>query len=289
MHRPWSGASQDTQRVGKQRAVWSILQEPAGAASPANTQPGDLRCPSSHSEPIPAVTLPRDEVHVWTASLDRPAVELERLHATLSPDEVARAARFRFEQDRRRFVAARGLLRAILSRYLDRPPSELAFEYGPFGKPSLAPGTAQPLLHFNLSHAGGLALYVLACDRRVGVDLEQVRPLPDMAALVERFFAEREKAEFRALPPAGQQEAFFTCWTRKEAYIKARGDGLTFPLHAFDVTIRFSEPAILRSVSGDTAEAARWSLRSIRPGAGYVATVAVEGHGWRLTSRVWPG
>lgn len=237
----------------------------------------------------PSFRLERDEVHVWIAPLDGAGARRDALEAVLSPDEAARAARFRFEEDRRRFVAARGTLRSILGRYLGCAAAEVRFEYGPFGKPLLAaPGEPQPL-HFNLSHAGELALLAVARGRRVGIDVEQIRPLRDLEALVERFFAAYERATIGALAPELRQEAFFTCWTRKEAYIKARGEGLTFPLHAFDVTILPSDPAGLRSVSGDAAEASRWSLREIRPRTGYVAALAVEGQDWHLICSEWPG
>ena len=240
--------------------------------------------------PSPAedLILSSDEVHVWRASLDLPGSCIQRLKLTLSADELNRAERFHFQRDRHHFIVARGLLRAILGRYLRLAPHQLRFSYTPYGKPTLANETNRDRLQFNLSHSGEFAIYAMARDRRVGIDLEFVRPLANAEELAQRFFSEREHAVFRALPASLKQKAFFTCWTRKEAYIKAIGEGLSLPLDAFDVSMAPGEPAAILSAQGDPREAARWSLEELTPGIGYVATIAVEGQGWRLACWQWP-
>jgi 4'-phosphopantetheinyl transferase len=231
--------------------------------------------------------LAPDEIHVWRAELDRPEAAVERMARTLSPDEQERAKRFVLERVRTRFVAGRGLLRAILGRYLGREPHRLRFTYRERGKPALAPAESTDL-SFNVSHSGGVALFAVARGREVGVDVEQLRPMPRAERIAERFFSVPERRALAALPAARLVEGFFTCWTRKEAYIKARGDGLGHPLDQFAVTIAPDEPARLSAVGhGDASEIARWSLEGLPPGPGYVAALSAGGRGWRVTSRDW--
>jgi 4'-phosphopantetheinyl transferase len=234
------------------------------------------------------LALPSDEVHVWRASLDQPASRVQSLQHTLTTDELSQAGRFYFQKDRQHFIVARGLLRAILSRYLDVEPGQLRFCYSDYGKPSLAPPSGPKTLNFNLSHSDRLVLYAVTRGREIGIDLERVRPVPEAEQIAERFFSAEENAVFRTLPARLKQEAFFTCWTRKEAYIKARGEGLSLPLDQFDVSLVPGEPAMLLSTRGDPQEAARWSLRELMPGPGYVAAIAVEGHDWRLACWQFP-
>jgi 4'-phosphopantetheinyl transferase len=231
--------------------------------------------------------LDRDEVHVWRAALNLEKPRLHSLKQILSEDERARTERFYFEKDREHFIAARGLLRTILGRYLDQEPSELRFCYSRYGKPSLAASAGESALRFNISHAHGLALYAVTSGREIGIDLEHLRA--DFAGedIAERFFSRREVEALRALPADMRQKGFFNCWTRKEAYIKARGEGLSLPLDKFDVSLAPGEPAALLSTPGDPREAARWSLRELEPGPGYVAALVVEGHDWRLKCWQW--
>ncbi len=222
------------------------------------------------------------EVHIWRASLAVGATRLAALWATLPPDERARAERLHFERDRASFVAARGLLRAILGRYLGTPADELRFAYGPHGKPSLAwPGA--PGLHFNLAHSQGLGLYAVACHREVGIDVEQQRPDLDLAALARQVLSPGELAAWQALPAAARAGAFWRAWTRKEAYVKARGQGLTMPLGDLEA---LGEPAL--RIPADPAEAGRWSMCDVAPAPGYAAALAVEGQGWQLLLWQWP-
>lgn len=235
------------------------------------------------------LALSGDDVHVWCASLDQPATRFRRLVQTLSADERARAERFHFEQDGRRFTVGRGLLRTILGSYLGVEPSQLQFCYGCRGKPALASGGGT--LRFNLSHSQDLALYAVTRDRAIGIDLECIRPISETEEVAERFFSAREIALLRALPVSisEKREAFFNCWTRKEAYTKASGDGLTRPLDQIEVSLAPGEPARLLCIKGDPREATRWLLHELRPASGYVATLVVEGHGWRLACRQWAG
>jgi len=232
--------------------------------------------------------LAGDEIHVWRAALDLPAETVARLGETLSADERERAARFRIERVRRRYVVARGLLRTVLGRYLGRPPEELRFEYGTNGKPALAPGEDGGL-RFNVSHSDDLGVFAVARGREIGVDVERLRPVPRAEQIAERFFSLPERVAFRGVPAERKVEAFFTCWTRKEAYIKARGEGLSHPLDQFAVSLVPGEPARLWPAGdGDGSEVTHWSLEALPPWPGYVAALAGRGHGWRLASRAWP-
>lgn len=238
--------------------------------------------------PRPAdLELGRDEIHVWPAWLDQPPAVVRRLAQSLSGDERLRAERFRFEQDRRRFSVGRGLLREILARYLGVAPSRVEFRIGPYGKPALAGLSSADDFRFNVSHSHGLALYAFGRNREVGVDLEYVRPVPDADEIAERCFAPGERAVLCALPPRERHRAFLRCWTRKEAYIKAVGDGLTRPLDGFEVSLAPGEPARLVSVAAAPGEASRWWLEDLAPAPQYVAALATEGHGWRLACRTW--
>jgi 4'-phosphopantetheinyl transferase len=237
--------------------------------------------------PPDGLPLSRDEVHVWRASLDQPASVVERLRNTLDGAERARAARFHFEKDRVRFVVARGALRAILGRYLRVLPARLQFQYSPYGKPSLGAEFAGSGLDFNVSHSHSLALFAFARGRALGVDVERLRAGAADQQIAERFFSEYEVSALCGLPAARQPRAFFDCWTRKEAYIKATGEGLSFPLAEFDVSLLPDEPAALLRVRGDACEAERWDLRALDVAPDYAAALAAEGRGWRLKTWQW--
>jgi 4'-phosphopantetheinyl transferase len=232
--------------------------------------------------------LAADEVHVWRIALNRPIEDFEGLRNLLAPEEISRADRFRFEKDRRRFVIVRGLLRLILGRYLDHEPSQLRFDYSDYGKPALAAAQNASGLRFNLSHAHEMALVAVTRDRHVGIDLEHIRPIPEVEQLAERFFSPQENELVRALAGSEKLEAFYQTWTCKEAYIKARGEGLSFPLERFHVVSSPDEATPVLQVEGDPQEASRWSMRVLVPGPGYAAALAVEGKGWRLTQWGWP-
>jgi 4'-phosphopantetheinyl transferase len=244
-------------------------------------------------EPAPGKPLLLEhEIHVWCASLDQEPSRVEAFFHTLSADEQERAGRFYFERDRRHYTVGRGVLRHILGRYLALEPQELVFSYGPKGKPSLAQELVKTSstvrdLRFNLSHSGGLALYACTYGRDIGVDIEQWRELEDAERIATRFFAAAEVRVFSALPMPDKMQGFFNCWTRKEAYIKATGDGLSMPLDCFEVSLIPGEPARFLRVNGDPTETVRWSLRELYPAPGYVAAVCVEGQGWALQCWRW--
>ncbi len=242
---------------------------------------------TSWCPPPQTLTLGSDEVHVWRAALDLKSADVHSLRLTLSAEELARAERFYFRRDREHFVVAHGLLRAILGQYLKIEPGQLQFCYNPYGKPALARTFGRDALRFNMSHSYGLALFAVTCGREIGVDLERLRPHLADEQIAERFLSPREAAALRALPTNMRQEGFFTCWTRKEAYIKAIGEGLTLSLDQFDVSLAPGEPAALVSTSTDPQEASRWSLRGLAPNAGYVGALAVEGHDLRIKCWQW--
>jgi len=225
----------------------------------------------------PLEALRTGEVHVWYVDL---AVETEtqrRLTAGLSEDERARAARFVFARDCRRFVVARSALRALLAEYLDVPAAALRFAYGPHGKPAL--DGDQAALGFNLSHSGEVAVVAMGWERALGIDVEQWRPLPDLGA--------EERAVLDALPASEQPAAFFRCWTRKEAFIKATGEGLAHPLDAFTVSLAPGEPARFLDIDGDPAALARWTLHELRSPAGYSGALVVEGPARAVSGHWW--
>jgi 4'-phosphopantetheinyl transferase len=213
---------------------------------------------------------------------------LQGLWHTLSQDEQVRAGRFRARRDRERYIVAHGLLRAILGLYLKTRPEQIGLRSGPFGKPALCPEQSGAALRFNLSKSHGLSLFAFARGRELGVDLERIRPRLADGQVAGRFFSPREAALLQALPKEAQAEAFFNCWTRKEAYIKAKGAGLSLPLDQFEVSLTPGGPAALLSARWDPQEAARWSLRALTPASGYAAALAVEGHSWRLRCWRWP-
>ncbi len=238
--------------------------------------------------PAPAnLVLSRDEVHVWCASLDQSASQVQQLAKTLSADEQLRADRFRFEQHRQHFIVGRGVLRAILGRYMDISPSQAQFCYGSHGKPALAAAGTAGMLDFNLSHSGGVALYAFARDRQIGIDIERLRPVSEVEQIAKRFFSTREYEELRALPPSQQQDAFFRYWTLKEAYVKATGRGLSLPLDQFEVSLASGESAVLLRMPVDSQEACHWSLKELNPGHDYAAAIAVKGDSWQLKCWQW--
>jgi len=241
------------------------------------------------AEPSGSWDLAPDEIHVWRAGLDEPEGKVRRLARLLSDEERERADRFVLDRVRRRFIVGRALLRTILGRYLGPSPDQIRFAYGAHGKPALAPPDDEAGLRFNVSHSDGLALYAIGRGREIGVDVERIRPLPGAERIAERFFSLPERTALQALPASAKLEAFFTCWTRKEAYIKARGDGLGHPLDQFAVTLAPGEPARLWPAGADDGhEVSRWSLEALPPAPGYVAAVAARGRGWRVASRRWP-
>lgn len=248
-------------------------------------RPDLMRTSDVWRTPPQKLLLPPGEVHVWRAPLKHPRGGLQYLYKTLTSDERERAARFHFERDRRRFIAARGQLRKILGYYLSLEPGSLRFAYASYGKPYLTDECGGQWLRFNVSHAGELALYVISRCREVGVDIEEIKTDIEHQQIARYFFSEREVTALSSLPEHLQQRAFFLCWTRKEAYIKGIGEGLSLPLHSFDVSLAPEEPVALLAIRDKEREASRWTLRGLEPGTGYEAALVAEGHDWEL--RCW--
>ena len=221
-----------------------------------------------------------NEVHVWRARLDVPWSWT--FDEALTLDDRARADRFRFESDRRRFCVARASLRLILARYLKSKPGRLQIELGEYGKPYFVDAKATQGLRFNLSHSHELALMAISRDREVGVDVEYVRADFVTDEVATHFFSAAEVEEFRSVPKELKTQSFFNCWTRKEAYIKARGEGLHCPLDQFDVSVTPGAPAMLLNSRIESDEARRWRLEELTPAQGYAATLAVENDFSRL-------
>jgi 4'-phosphopantetheinyl transferase len=238
--------------------------------------------------PPETLVLGCDEVHVWRATLDQTPSQIQSFRRNLAEDEQARAQRFYFERDRGHFIVARGMLRAILGGYLKRAPEGLSFCYTAHGKPALAGESGGDTIRFNVSHSHGVALYAITRGREVGIDLERIRSDLAVAEIAGRFFSRQEVAMFQTLPTEAQREAFFRGWTRKEAYLKARGEGLSLPLDQFDVSLAPGEPAAILGTRPDPSEAFRWSLQELTLDPDYVAALAAKGLGWRLACWQWP-
>jgi 4'-phosphopantetheinyl transferase len=230
--------------------------------------------------------LANREVHVWQLSLDQSPATANRLRQLLAANEEERARRFHFEVDRQHFIAGRGYLRIILSRYLKIGPEEIEFTYNDYGKPQIAASAAPDHpLNFNLAHSRGIALYAFTHLGEIGVDIEYIRPEFPNEEIARRFFSASEVARLGDFPIEMRSQAFFNCWTRKEAFIKAKGVGLSMPLDQFDVSLDPAEPATLLRTRWNESEAAQWSLQAIETSPGYAAAVAVRAHDWQLRFR----
>jgi 4'-phosphopantetheinyl transferase len=220
-----------------------------------------------------------DEIHLWEFPLAISGSAIAGCRDLLSDDELTRAARFRFEKDSSKFIAARSSLRAILSGYTNLPAKDLRFAYTKYGKPSLAPNPSDlhpSDLRFNLSHAGERGILGVVRGREIGVDIEAMRENVECEQLAERFFSEHERQTLRSLPSDQKIRAFFRCWTCKEALLKAEGVGLSRSLDSFDIDMS-SSPAQILATRPDPAEAGRWRLFELEAPSGYAAAVVVEG------------
>ena len=238
--------------------------------------------------PSGRLSISRHEVHIWRANLNQPAAATNGLFDTLNENERARARRFHFERDERHFIVARGILRILLGRYMQVQPKQLVFTYNPYGKPSLDETFGCERPRFNLAHSRGLVYYAISGSRDVGIDVEYIIPGIEVQQLAERFFSPAETDELLALPKELQLEAFFNCWTRKEAYIKARGEGLSFPLANFVVSLVPGAPAKLLATADLEDQAACWTLHDLPSRPGYVAALAYKGQPGHLSCWNWP-
>jgi 4'-phosphopantetheinyl transferase len=237
---------------------------------------------------IEVALLGQEDVHVRIACLDRPHSEQSYFESILAEDEVDRANRFHFHNHRERFVTGRGLLRVILSSYLGVPPREIIFTYGSHGKPELKRHDGRPAIQFNLAHSHGTAIYAMTQDRSVGVDVESIQadfPVEDVA---KNFFSVTELTALQALPNTSRTEAFFKCWTRKEAFVKALGEGLSCPLRDFDVSLAPGEPARLLRIGWAPEETSRWCMVDIDAVPGFSGAMVLSGAQCRLHVSHWP-
>ena len=220
--------------------------------------------------------LGSNQIHVWCARLDDFHRELPRFQAMLSSVERMKSERFRFPKDHDSYVIRHGLLRMILGRYLEKFPSEIEFCYGQFGKPQIKEDPVRSPLHFNDSHSGDLVLYAVTRACPIGVDVEQLRAVPYFEEIASRFFSPREAEMLMALPTECRMEGFFACWTRKEAFLKATGEGISERLAKVEVTLApWEEAKFLRIAEGPQAQA-EWQLRSFSPATEYLAAVAFK-------------
>lgn len=234
--------------------------------------------------------LPSRTVHLWYADLNPPPAVVAGLEPLLADDERERAARFRFDKHRRRFIVRRGQLRRLLGAYLGLPPAGLSFDYAERGKPSVAGHAIQDparRLEFNLSDSEDLAVYAFARGLEIGVDVEVLRPMPDALSISESFFSKCEREVLRSVPAEQVAEAFFNCWTRKEAYLKAIGEGLAEPLDSFVVTLVPGEPARFLDFDKVPHEVELWSLYHLRPTDGSIAALALRERGWTYQELGW--
>ena len=228
--------------------------------------------------------LPENQVQLWRLDLRALAASEERWLALLSADEQARAARFIPKRARQQFVATRGILRTVLAAYLATDPRKLTFQNSTRNKPSLGPPHQESGICFNVAHSGEVALVAFARRREVGVDVEQIRRDVEVNAIARRFFSPHEQKDLAAVAPDDKVEAFFRCWTRKEAYVKAEGEGLLLPLHQFDVSIAAGSHDALLATRPDQSNAARWTLREVSGGPGYAAALCVAGRDFQVRS-----
>jgi 4'-phosphopantetheinyl transferase len=229
--------------------------------------------------------LATDEIHIWCARLDEQRVS--QFQSLLSGDERIRAERFHFEKDRERFIIRRGILRTLLGGYSGVGANRLQFCYGKNGKPALADEFGKGKICFNSSSSEGSAIYAFTRDSEIGVDIEYMRDIPEMAQIAERIFSVKEKALFLTLPESRRKEAFFKWWTCKEAFIKAIGEGLSYPLDEIDVLLAPDEPAKLLRIEGNSEAASRWSIQDLRPASGFAAAVAIKGQNRSVHCRQW--
>ena len=233
----------------------------------------------------PRLDLAAGEVQIWLIALDPPAVEVERLNRLLAADERERASRFRFDVHRRRYIVGRGALRRLLGAYVGADPAALCFGYGPRGKPFL-PG--EPGLGCNLSNSEDLALVGFLRDREIGVDIEFQKEMDDLESIATRFFSPSEVQALAAVSRERKKEAFFNCWTRKEAYLKAVGEGLAAPLNSFDVTLTPGEPPRMLTLEGSAERATPWFFHHFLPAPQFIGALAIEGGSWKVRGFGYP-
>jgi 4'-phosphopantetheinyl transferase len=227
-------------------------------------------------KPANLISLSSSDVDIWCVKLHSLSTHVQDLAGILSAEEKNRSEKFRSDRDKLCAVVSRGVLRLILSAYLGQPPAQIQMISGPQGKPALFHQDKRHPIQFNLSHSHETVLYGITRMGEIGVDVEKVRDVPDFEKIIRRFFSARERTAFDELPPAQRKRAFFTCWSRKEAFMKARSDGFSLPLDQFDVSILPDQPAALLATRWDPSEVNRWLLSDIRLDADHAAAMAVD-------------
>ncbi len=239
-----------------------------------------------HSPPK-QLALSQVELDIWAARLDQTTDRTAALSSTLSEPEKARASAFRFEKDRNRFIVGRGVLRALLGRYLNLAPQQLEFRYGPHGKPELAGSDEAYALHFNLAHSDDLGLFAFTRAGAVGVDVEKIRVMGDEQGIADRFFTRRESEGLIALRDDERTTGFFKLWTCKEAWLKATGAGISESLAGLEVSFEPNEPTKIVRIGESESEAEAWSLIDLAPAPGFCAAVAVRKKNLQVRCRAW--
>jgi 4'-phosphopantetheinyl transferase len=237
--------------------------------------------------PAGDISLGDADVHIWMASIELPDATISRLSAFLSKDELERAARFLHDRHRNKYIAGRAMMRDVISRYVDDGPEDIAFAYLSHGKPELSGELRNSGIEFNLSHSGEVALCAVARNSAVGVDVEHIRELRDMQGLANRFFSSSEAEQLAREQEDQQLASFFRCWTRKEAYVKAIGQGITCPLDSFAVSLTADAPTRLLHIDQDSTIAAAWTMVTIIPAQQYVGALATTGKVETVHSWVW--
>jgi 4'-phosphopantetheinyl transferase len=257
------------------------------AWSEPDDRPKDMK--PSWNPPPTQLLLSRKDVHIWRAGLDLPSKSVQELKGSLSFDERMKAERFSFARDRSRFIAARGILKLILASYLSVEPGAIRFCYEKDGKPRLQTAFGKTNIQFNLSHSEGFALYVFTRGHEVGVDVERIQDFPEMEQIVEQFFSVRERVAFGTLSTSEKQETFFSWWTRKEAFTKATGEGLSHPLDMVDALLADGKSVESLGILENIQEEPRWSIWDVRPAEEFAGAVVVEGGDWDGQCLQWLG
>lgn len=229
------------------------------------------------------LALPSHMVHLWHCCFDDVGIDLKALEALLSNDERQKAGKFKFKTDRRRSVISRGVLRLLLGQYLQKHPRELEFRYTDYGKPFLKEDVG---LRFNLSHSDQRAVFGFVQKAEIGVDIEKVRQDFDVLEIARHFFSSDEIRSLEGLQEEERAEGFYRCWTRKEAFIKAKGSGLSFPLTSFSVSLDAERVELLRT-DWDASERKEWQLMTYRPSESYQVALAVRGRIDSVVERDW--
>jgi 4'-phosphopantetheinyl transferase len=260
-----------------------MTHPPAGGAAGEPLTASESGWPSPPTRP----DLSGDEIHVWCAGLDELASDLPAFARPLSDSERKRADRFQSDRDRNRFIVRHGLLRMILGSYLNIEPARVAFGYESRGKPIVFTPAVTPTFHFNLSHSNGLALIAGTRQAALGVDVERLRFVPEADQIAAKFFSAHENAMLNAIPAEQKMEAFFHCWTRKEAYLKATGEGIADALPRIEVSLTPGQPARLSKIDGDALAAAPWRLGGLAPAPGFVGALAIKADSYRLACWRW--